>query len=98
MKTIIIKDIVKGTSTNSEALPLFLEMNNVVVTSNESVVLSFNNIEFVSSSFLNSSIGQFIEKYGFDRFSKNVKFADCKTDIAARIKDYVLKYKSLVNS
>jgi hypothetical protein len=98
MKTLVIKDLVKGTSTNSEALPLFMKMDDAVSVAKETVVLSFNSIEFVSSSFLNSSIGQFIEKHGFDLFSKTVKFADCKTDIAARIKDYVLKYKSLVNS
>lgn len=95
MKTVLIKDLVKGTSTNVEALPLFLEMKTAI--ENETLItLSFANIDYVSSSFLNSSIGEFIEQYGFDVFAKNVKFTGCNKDLANMIKTYVEKTKTLV--
>lgn len=95
MKTLILKDIVHGTSTNSEAYVLYLEMQNVVEDKNQSITLSFSEIAYVSSSFLNSSLGEFIDKFGFDFFAKRIKFTDCKPELAKQIKDYVVKYKSL---
>jgi|SRR6218665_1150480 len=95
MKTLVLKDIVHGTSTNSEAYNLYLEMQNGVGDKNQSITLSFAGIAYVSSSFLNSSLGEFIDKYGFDFFAKHMKFTDCKPELAKQIKDYVIKYKSL---
>ena len=96
MKTLVIKDLVTGTSTNSEAVPLFLEMKSIV-ESNTIVTLSFAGIDYVSSSFLNSSIGEFIEQFGFNYFASNVKFTNCNKDLANMIKTYVAKTKTLAN-
>lgn len=97
MKTLIVNNISNGTSTNSEAFSLYLELQKTA-RDNNSIILSFTNITFVSSSFLNSSIGQFIDEFGFNYFSKHIKFADCTPELAKRIKDYVVKYKSLVKN
>ena len=95
MKTLVIKNLVTGTSTNSEAVALYVEMKKSADL-NDCFTLSFVGIDYVSSSFLNSSIGEFIETYGFDTFVKNVKFTDCNKDLATMIKSYVTKFKTLV--
>lgn len=95
MKTLVIKKLVTGTSTNSEAVALYVEMKKSADL-NDSIILSFAGIDYVSSSFLNSSVGEFIETYGFDVFVKNIKFTDCNKDLATMIKSYVTKFKTLV--
>jgi hypothetical protein len=95
MKTLVIKKMVTGTSTNSEAVTLFIEMKKSTELG-DCFVLSFAGIDYVSSSFLNSSIGEYIETYGFDAFVKNIKFTDCNKDLATMIKSYVTKFKTLV--
>src|SRR4051812_37263920 len=97
MKTLILSSIVNGTSTNFEALALYLELRKSA-ENKEAVTLSFAKISHVSSSFLNSSIGQIMEEYGFEYFAKNVKFVNCTTSVAIRIKDYVSKYKSFAKA
>lgn len=95
MNTLVIKKLVTGTSTNSEAVALYVEMKKRADLG-DCFTLSFARVDYVSSSFLNSSIGEFIETYGFDTFAKNVKFTDCNKDLASMIKSYVTKFKTLV--
>lgn len=95
MKTLVIKNLVTGTSTNTEAVALYVEMKKSADLG-DCFTLSFAGIDYVSSSFLNSSVGEFIETYGFDMFVKNVKFTDCNKDLASMIKSYVTKFKTLV--
>jgi hypothetical protein len=95
MKTLVIKNLVTGTSTNSEAIALFIEMKKSADIK-DSFILSFAGIDYVSSSFLNSSVGEFIETYGVETFVKSIKFADCNKDLATMIKSYVTKFKTLV--
>jgi hypothetical protein len=95
MKTLVIKNLVTGTSTNTEAVALYVEMKKSADLG-DCFTLSFAGIDYVSSSFLNSSVGEFIETYGFDMFAKNVKFTDCNKDLASMIKSYVTKIKTLV--
>ena len=96
MKTLVIKKMVTGTPTNAEALSLFLDMKKCAELNN-SFTLDFTGVDYVSSSFLNSSIGEFIEVYGFNDFASKVKFIGCNKDLAAMIKGYVVKFKTLVN-
>lgn len=95
MKTLVIKNLVTGTSTNTEAVALYVEMKKSADLG-DCFTLSFAGIDYVSSSFLNSSVGEFIETYGFDMFVKNVKFTDCNKDLASMIKSYITKFKTLV--
>ena len=95
MIILVIKNLVTGTSTNTEAVALYVEMKKSADLG-DCFTLSFAGIDYVSSSFLNSSVGEFIETYGFDMFAKNVKFTDCNKDLASMIKSYVTKIKTLV--
>lgn len=96
MKTLVIKTLVMGTATNVEATPLFLEMKKCT-DSNTPITLSFVGVDYVSSSFLNSSVGEFIELFGYNYFAENVKFTGCNHDLASMIKTYVVKSKATVN-
>jgi len=65
-------DIVSDTFSNSGGFELFTVLENHVKINNP-IVLSFKDSHALSSSFLNSSIGELISKYGFEAFKRNVK-------------------------
>jgi chromosome condensin MukBEF MukE localization factor len=71
--TLKIMDIVSGTSTNNEGIPLFLELDKYL-SSGRKVRLSMADATSFSTSFLNSSIGDVIDKYGYEHFRKMVVF------------------------
>ena len=91
---IVVKDTVSGTSTNSEAFPLFIKMDNEL-SSGKHVVLSLKSCNPMSSSFLNSSFGSVIEKYGWDFLKGKISIIDYTPTIADTIKTYLDKSKSL---
>jgi hypothetical protein len=90
MNTHLIKvmDCVEGTSTNHEGLQLlncllpFIEKGNPVK-------VSLVDCTPMSSSFLNSSFGEIIERFGFDTFKKNIQLVNFKPSQAEYIKKYV---------
>lgn len=91
---IVVKDLVKGTSTNSEAVPLFCAIDSAF-KSNISVVLSLKDCNFMSSSFLNSSIGELIEKYGFDDLKGRLSIIDYTPVTAKMMKSYIESCRNL---
>ncbi len=91
MKTIqkiFVKDLCNGTYTNVDGFSLFSEIDNLL-SNNSEVLLSFTEIDSVSSSFLNSSIGAVIEKYGLDVFKKDIRITNYTPNIAKILKKYV---------
>lgn len=94
--TINVKDTVVGTSTNSEALPLFVAMD-AVLKDNKLLVLSLKSCQPMSSSFLNSSFGTIIEKYGWDFLKGKISIIDYTPAIANLIKSYLDKSKQLIH-
>lgn len=93
MKTLILKDLVKGTSSNEQGLVLFESLKNAYL-SNTSLILQVDSDLPISSSFLNTSIGLFLETYGLDSFKKTVKFKGSKSQFT-RLANYIDKYKNL---
>lgn len=71
--TMKIMDIVAETSTNDGGIPLFLEIDRHLSTG-QKVRLSMLGATPFSTSFLNSSIGDVIDKYGYEHFRKMVVF------------------------
>jgi STAS-like domain of unknown function (DUF4325) len=71
--TLKIMDIVSGTATNDEGIPLFIELDKYL-SKGQKVRLSMLEATPFSTSFLNSSIGDIIDKYGFDTFRQMVIF------------------------
>ncbi|MBN8697692.1 MAG: STAS-like domain-containing protein [Bacteroidetes bacterium] len=89
MKTeIVIADVVKGTSTNAEAVPLFILLDKAI-SSNKSVILSLKNCPPLSSSFLNSSIGELFDKYGASALKGKLSIKDYTPTVANSIKNYI---------
>ena len=92
--TICVKDIISGTSTNTEAIPLFIAMDDIL-KNNNSIVLSLKSCNPMSSSFLNSSFGSIIEKYGWDFLKGKISIIDYTPALADLIKNYLAKSKDL---
>ena len=69
--TLFIKDIVQDTYSNASGYALLTILKDYL-NKNKSIVLSFKDSTPTSSSFLNSSIGELLDDYGFDKFKKMV--------------------------
>ncbi|CAN5220189.1 hypothetical protein BH09BAC5_BH09BAC5_10480 [soil metagenome] len=94
--TLKVMDLVEGTSTNINAVPLFLEMDKVIIA-NKVIVLSLKNAPALSSSFLNSSIGELVTKHGFNTLKGRLKIVDYTPVMADLIKNYLENLKEGVN-
>lgn len=90
MYTIIIKDILKGRTYPEAGVVLY---DNIVnkVNIEDKIVLDMSDIDTLPSMFLNTSIGKFIDDYGFSKLKEMVSFSNINAAQASRIKDYVLK-------
>ena len=90
-KTIIIKDICKGTFTNADGVALYCAISNVFNVS-DVIILSFSGIDAISSSFLNSSIGNIIDDRGIDVLKNKIKITHYTPSLANDIKRYIAQY------
>lgn len=90
MKTLILKNIVKNAGSNEEGLVLFSSLKNAYLENNI-LILHVDSDLSMSSSFLNSSVGLFIDNYGLDEFKNIVKFKGSKNQFS-RMKNYIEKY------
>jgi len=92
-KKISIKDVASSTLSNADGVKLQTAIDKIL-SDGDTVVISFYGINVVSSSFLNSSLGNLIDKYGFDILAK-IKLIDYTATIASYIKSYISNIKSL---
>ena len=83
-----IKDITEGTASNASGFSVYTVMKNSL-TSDNKITLSFDGVNSMSSSFLNSSVGAFIDDYGFDAFKKNVSIINYTPSTLNMIKSYL---------
>ncbi|MFN2260614.1 MAG: STAS-like domain-containing protein [Psychroflexus sp.] len=93
MKTLILKDIVKNSSSNEQGIVLFNSLKDAYLD-NSTLILHVDSDLSMSSSFLNASIGLFLDKYGLNSFKQTVKFKGSKNQFS-RLSDYIIKYRSL---
>ncbi len=93
---ITIKDIVPETYTNASGYSLFVVMENALDANEEMLILSFEGVSITSSSFLNSSIGALIDKYGIKVFNrvKAVKLTPTQSDV---LKKYVSSFQKPIS-
>lgn len=91
--TIIFKDIVPGTLTNADALALFICMDKAF-SNGDIVVLSFSEIHSLTTSFLNSCIGEIIDKYGFDALKGRLSLVDYTSTVAKLVTQYIADLKN----
>lgn len=86
-RTIKLMDCVTGTSTNTEALGLYLAISNAF-KSGDVVKLSLEGTTPMSSSFMNSSFGELTEDFGMETIKKQLRLVDYKPSQALQIKTY----------
>ena len=88
---VFIKDIVKDTYTNAAGFVLLTFLQDYL-RRGKPVTLSFKDAPPTSTSFLNSSIGELLDKYGFTKFKELVKFVDLNATQAQVLKNYFLSF------
>lgn len=93
-KKILLNDLVDGTSTNANALPFYMELNQALADSQE-LEVSFEGCPAPSSSFLNSSIGEVLDTYGYATFKQYIRLINLRPTAANILKEYILGFKNM---
>jgi hypothetical protein len=98
-ETVNIKvlDIVSSTTSNSDGFQVFLIIDNLIVRGNN-VSLSFKDSPAVASSFLNSSIGELIEKHGYQSVKNRLKMTGFSKSNADTVKRYLQLFNTKLNN
>lgn len=87
MVTLSVRDLISDFSNNNASGEiLFQEIKNLF-ENQESVVVSFQGISEISSSFVNSAFIDLLEEYDFNYIRKNLKFINSTKQINSLIKD-----------
>lgn len=94
--TIDLKALVPDTSSNSSGSILFKVLHDAISRGSD-VVLEVDNDLTLSSSFLNSSIGEVLDSYGLITFKKHVKFKGNKNQFE-RLANYISYYEKLISA
>jgi len=90
MKTdniISIMEVVSGTTTNADAMPLYLLLKKKL-SNNQGIMLSFRNSTPLSSSFLNTAIGNLVDDFGLDYVKSHLKIIQCPKTVLNSLKRY----------
>lgn len=94
IKHINIQSIINSTSTNADGDILYdFLINNAL---KDQVILQLDGHLTLSSSFLNSSFGKYIDIFGLDNFKKNIKIKS-NDHIFSQLKRYVQMYTSITS-
>ena len=93
MKTLVLKDLVQDSSSNNQGTVLFDYLKKAK-SSGEPILLEVSSDLALSSSFLNSSIGMFLEEYGINSFRETIKFKGSKNQFT-RLSKYIQTYSEL---
>ncbi len=93
MEVLVLKNLVENSSSNEQGMVLFDYLKNKYLE-NKPLILQVDSGLSLSSSFLNSSIGLFLEEYGLDNFKKIVKFKGSENQFI-RISNYIKKYSNI---
>ncbi|WP_396151273.1 STAS-like domain-containing protein [Flavobacterium sp.] len=90
---ILVKDIVNNTEMNIEGVKLYCVLEKNLKQYNN-IILNIDNDMVLSSSFLNSSLGNILDNYGLDRLKNSLKFK-CNKNQFERISTYLHKYNEI---
>lgn len=93
MKTLILRDIVDNSSSVEQGIILFNHLKSAYIN-DCTIILQVDSDLSLSSSFLNSSVGVFLDAYGFSNFRNTLKFKGSKTQFQ-RFNKYIQEYNDL---
>lgn len=88
-----LKSLVNNTDNNTEGVKLYCILDDYF-KNNDMLLLVVDSDMSLTSSFLNSSFGNIIDKYGYDKLKNSLKIKTNKNQID-RIKDYLEKYNEV---
>jgi len=99
MKTqnIQVTDIVQATTTNADAMPLYLLLKKEM-TDDTCIVLSFRDSTPLSSSFLNTAIGNLVDDFGLDYVKAHLKIIQCRKSVYDTLKRYFDNFTKIQDS
>lgn len=92
MRHINLGQITVSSSSNNDGDKLYDYLCSYALTSE--VVIQIDSNSILSTSFLNSSFGKFINDYGIDLFKRNVKI-NTNANQFNRLKNYIVNYTLL---
>lgn len=97
MKTIIrITETCPSTITNTDAIALKVAMEDALESGNV-IVLSFHGVTTLTTSFLNSSLGEVVENYGFEALKGKISLVDYTPAVGKAVVDYMNNLRNLVH-
>lgn len=86
MVVLTVKDLVSNYSDNQSGLVLFEHIKRAF-QQEEAVIVSFESVPYISTSFVNSAFINLLETYSFDFIRKHLSFKDSNVQINGLIKD-----------
>lgn len=89
--SIKVLDVVSNTISNADAVPLRIAIENSL-SENKAIKLSFSGISLLTTSFLNSSLGEVIDTCGIDVVTKSISIVDYTPSVGNFITQYVKTY------
>ena len=88
MHLIKVYDLTSTCTTNADAVALDVAVRNVL-NAGESVKLDFHGITGMTTSFLNSSFGGWVEDFGFEALKGRIVLTNYTPFIAKFIRTYM---------
>lgn len=88
-----LNSIVDNTDSNSEGVKLYCVLDTHF-KNNKILLLEINSDMSLTSSFLNSSFGNILDKYGYDKLKSNLKIK-ANNNQFTRVKDYLNQYNEI---
>ena len=99
MKTqtkILLSSIVSNTDTNTEGIKLFCVISKAI-KDNDLLIIEIDSNMSLTSSFLNSALGEIIDNYSLDILKSSLKIVSSKTQFD-RINSYLTKYNNIYHN
>jgi len=90
MTYLVLNDVVRNSSSNIEGEKLFILLQ-AALEKKQKTILCVGNQDSLSSSFLNSSIGLYLDNYGLKKFKNNISFKGNKNQFS-RLSRYISLY------
>ena len=92
MCRILLKPLMEGKNYPDAGEVLFCEILKHIDES-EKIVVDMTGIDALPSMFLNTSIGQIIDRFGKQTLKDHVSFAMITKSQAMRLQEYLARYK-----
>lgn len=88
VKTIVVSDFVDACITNEQGEIIYTEILKAIEKEGGATI-SMDNIDILTSSFLNSAIVPITDEYSFEWFKCNIKVINGRRHIIKMIKDRI---------